>query len=207
MFGLDNDQIARLVFLVALLAFLLGGMGLRRGQGGAGLRHLAVWVLIVLGLVTIYTYRAPLLRFAAPVLQELAPGRFVEVTNSQGAQELVIRRDPNGHFQLVANANEASVRFLVDTGASSTVLTYADAGRSGIDTDALEFNRPVQTANGIAFSARATLRSLEIGPFRLSDLPVAIMPADALNISLLGMSTINRFGSWRIEGDQMVLVP
>ena len=207
MFGLDNDQIARLVFLVALLAFLLGGMGLRRGQGGAGLRHLAVWVLIVLGLVTLYTYRAPLLRFAAPVLQELAPGRFVEVTNSQGAQELVIRRDPNGHFQLVANANEVSVRFLVDTGASSTVLTYADAGRSGIDTDALEFNRPVQTANGIAFSARATLRSLKIGPFRLSDLPVAVMPAESLNISLLGMSTINRFGSWRIEGDRMVLVP
>ena len=207
MFDLDNDQLARLVFLGALLVFLLGGMGLRRGQGEALARHLAVWTLIVLGLITLYTYRAPLLRFAAPVLQELAPGRVVEVTNPEGAQELVIRRDPNGHFQLVADANETPIRFLVDTGASWTVLTYADAGRSGIDTDALEFNRPVQTANGVAFSARATLRSLEIGPFRLSNLPVGVMPADTLNISLLGMSTINRFGGWRIEGERMVLVP
>lgn len=207
MFGLDNDQLARLIFLVALLAFLLSGIGFRRGAPGGGVRHLGVWALIILGLVTIYAYRAPLLRFAAPVLQELDPSRVIEVTSSDGGQELVIRRGPDGHFHLIGNVNDTPIRFLVDTGASSTVLTFADAERSGIDIGALEFNRPVQTANGMAFYARAGLRSLEIGPFRLSALPVGVMPADTLNISLLGMSTINRFGSWRIEGDRMVLVP
>ena len=207
MLSLDNDQLAPLVFLVALLAFLIDGIGWRRGQGGAGLRHLAVWTLIVVGLVTAYAYRAPLLRFAAPVLQELDPSRVVEVTTDDGAQELLIRRGPDGHFQLIGEVNGASIRFLVDTGASSTVLTLADAERSGIDTAALEFDRPVQTANGMAFYARATLPSLQIGPFRLSALPVGVMPADTLTISLLGMSTINRFASWRVEGDRMVLVP
>ena len=99
------------------------------------------------------------------------------------------------------------MRFLVDTGASTTVLTFADAARSGIDVDALAFNRPVQTANGMAFYAGATLDSLAIGPYRLSDVPVGVMPEGAMDTSLLGMSTIDRFSSWRIEGDRMVLVP
>jgi predicted aspartyl protease len=48
---------------------------------------------------------------------------------------------------------------------------------------------------------------MDIGPFRISDAPVAIMASEALNISLLGMDTIDRFGSWRVEGNRMVLVP
>jgi predicted aspartyl protease len=36
---------------------------------------------------------------------------------------------------------------------------------------------------------------------------VAVMPEDALDTSLLGMSTIDRFAGWRIEGNEMVLVP
>lgn len=207
MLGLNNDQLMRLLYLLALLAFVLGGLGYRRGERGTGLRHLAIWVLIALALVAVYAYRGPLLRFAGPVLAELDPSRVVEVTTSDGAQELVIRRGPDGQFHVNADVNDVAVRFLIDTGASSTVLTAADAERAGIETAALDFNRPVQTANGTAFYARATLGSLEIGPFRLSAVPVGVMPSSALDISLLGMSTINRFAGWRIDGDQMVLVP
>lgn len=207
MFGLDGDQTARVLFLVVLLAFILSGLGLRWRGLGAGVRHLAIWAVIVLALVTIYAYRDPLLRFAAPVLHELMPNRVVAVTTADGRRELVVRRGPHGHFSINAAVNGAPVRFLVDTGASSTVLTERDAERAGIDTDALVFNRPVQTANGIAYFAAATADMIEIGPFRLASVPVAVMPAEALSISLLGMNTINRFASWRIEGDRMVLIP
>jgi predicted aspartyl protease len=37
--------------------------------------------------------------------------------------------------------------------------------------------------------------------------PVGVMPQQAMDTSLLGMSTINRFSSWRVEGNKMVLVP
>jgi aspartyl protease family protein len=210
MFELDEDQTMGLVYLVALLALLLVFGGFRRRsrrRRGSRMGHLFTWALIAIALAAAYAYRAPLLRFAAPVLQELDPSRVVEVTNPEGETELVIARGPDGHFHLDAAVNGAPVRFLVDTGASGTVLTVADATRSGIDSGALEFNRPVQTANGTAHYARATLDSLEIGPWRLSDVPVGVMPDEALGISLLGMSTIDRFASWRIEGDRMVLVP
>jgi aspartyl protease family protein len=206
MFGLNDDDALGLVYLLALLLFLAGFAGWRGSLRGA-VRQLAIWALIVVALVTLYAYRAPFLRFAAPVLRELDPSRVVEVVDADGARELVVRRGPDGHFHLDAEVNGVPVRFMVDTGATSTVLTLADAERSGIDTAALQFNRPVRTANGVALYARAELDSLEIGPYRLSNLAVAVMPEEGLDTSLLGMSTLDRFAGWRIEGNEMVLVP
>ncbi|MGH6926308.1 MAG: retropepsin-like aspartic protease family protein [Propylenella sp.] len=214
MFGLDEDQSLRLIYLVLLLALLIGaGFGWRGRSSRYGdrsrldVRHLGIWLLIGLGLVAAYAYRAPLQRIAAPVLQELSPSRAVEITNPDGSQELSITRGVDGHFHIDGDANGARIRFLIDTGASTTVLTLRDAERSGIDVAALEFNRPVQTANGIAFFARADLGSLEIGPFRLQSLSVGVMPEGSLDTSLLGMNTINRFAGWRVDGNRMVLVP
>ncbi len=207
MFGLNNDEAMRLLFLVLLLAFVASGLGLRRGGLGPAVRQLMTWALITVGLVTVYAYRDPLQRFAAPVLQEFIPSRVVEITNPEGVRELVVARRPDGHFHLDGEVNGEPVRFLVDTGASATVLTIRDAKRSGIDTADLAFDRPVQTANGVTFYARARAGTLSIGPFSMSDVPVAIMAAEALNTSLLGMDTINRFSGWRVEGNRMVLVP
>lgn len=207
MLGLDDNDTARFVYLGVLLVLLLGSIGFGTSRQGASFRYLGIWLLLAVGLVTLYAYRAPVLRFAAPVIQELAPSRVVEVTSASGERELLVTRGGDGHFRLDGKANDASVSFLVDTGASTTALTFGDAARSGIDVDALAFNRPVQTANGTAFYASATLDSLAIGPYRISSVPVAVMPNNAMDTSLLGMSTIDRFSSWRIEGDKMVLVP
>ena len=210
MFGLDEDRTMRLLYLMVLLAFAFGAFGFGRRWRGAGAVHvkqLAAWALIVVALAAIYAYRTPLLRLAAPILQELDPSRVIEVTNAEGETELVIARGRDGHFQLDALANGAEIRLLVDTGASDTVLTVRDAERAGIDSSALTFNRAADTANGIAYYADATLDSLEIGPWRLSNVDVGVMQDRALGTSLLGMSTIDRFAGVRIEGDRMVLVP
>jgi aspartyl protease family protein len=207
MLGLNNDDFVRLLYLVLLLIFLVGGFRFRRRLSAGWLRQLAVWALILIALVTAYAYREPLTRFAAPVLQELDPSRVVEITSPEGATELMVARSGDGHFHIDADVNGVPVRFLVDTGATATVLTLADAERVGIDTAALEFDRPVQTANGIAFYARAGLDSLEIGPYRLASLTVGVMPEEAIDTSLLGMNVIDRFSGWRIDGDRMVLLP
>ena len=205
MFGLDQDQLLRLLYLVALLAFV-AAFGWR-GRLSGGLRHLGIWALIFAALLTVYAYRTPLIRFAEPVLRELDPSRVVEVTSPDGRRELVIGRGPDGHFRIDATVNRVPVEFLIDTGATGTVLSFADAERAGIDLTRLEFTRPVQTANGMALFARAEASTLEIGPFRLTDVPVAVMPAGALPTSLLGMSTINRFRGWRIEDNRLILSP
>jgi aspartyl protease family protein len=206
MFGLDEDVFFRLLYLVLLLVFIVGGARYWNVMRGTALRYLLIWAAILLALVIVYAYREPFIRLATPVLRELQPSRVIEVVGTDGA-ELMIGRGGDGHFHLDADVNGTSVRFLVDTGATDTVMTLADAERIGIDPATLRFNRPVETANGTSHFARATLESLQIGPYRLADVPVGVMPEGSLNRNLLGMSTINRFGSWRIEGDRMVLVP
>ncbi len=207
MFDLNQDDTVRLVYLTVLLVLIVGSVGLGRTRAAAKFRHIGIWVLIAAVLVVIYVYRAPFIDFAAPVVRELTPSRVVEVSSADGQRELLVHRSNDGHFHIDANANGANVRFLVDTGATTTVLTLADARRAGIDVDTIAFNRPVQTANGTAYYASAWLNSLTIGPTRLSSVPVGVMPQNALDTSLLGMNTINRFSSWRIEGDKLVLVP
>jgi aspartyl protease family protein len=207
MFGLNENDSLRFVYLAVLLVILVGSIGLGRTRSAAKFRYLGVWVLIAALLVVVYAYRRPVLELAQPVIAELAPSRIAAAEGEGGATELVVRRAADGHFRIDAEANGVPVRFLVDTGASTTALTFADARRAGIDTDALTFDRAVQTANGLTFFARASLTSLAIGPYRLTSVPVGVMPADALDTSLLGMSTINRFSGWRIEDDRLVLVP
>jgi aspartyl protease family protein len=207
MFGLDNDDTLRFVYLAALLVLLVGSVGIGRGRRAGQLRHLGIWLLIVGALIAVYTYREPVLELARPVLAELTPSRAVTIEGPDGEQSLAIRRSNDGHFHLDATVNGTPVRFLIDTGASTTVLSAADAKRVGIDPKTLSFDRPVQTANGTAFYASAWLHTLVIGPYRLASVPVGIMPEGAMDMSLLGMNTINRFSSWGVQGDKMVLTP
>ena len=99
-----------------------------------------------------------------------------------GAAELAIARGGDGHFHLDAEANGVAVRFLVDTGASDTVLTLARRGaqrhRPG---RARSSTGPWRPRTAPATSPAATLESLEIGPYRLSDVPVGVMPEGALD--------------------------
>lgn len=203
----DDDQTMRAIYLVALLAFILAGFTWRRGGMGAALRSFAIWVLVIVGLVVAYAYRTPILALIDPVLREIAPSRAVIVTGPAGSEELRIARGGDGHFHVDARANGTEIRFLVDTGATSTALSLDDAAAIGLPVDRLRFDRPVRTANGLTFYARATLDSLEIGPYRLDGLSVAVMPDDTLSTSLLGLNALDRFAQYRIEGDQMYLTP
>ncbi|MGQ7792817.1 retropepsin-like aspartic protease family protein [Faunimonas sp. B44] len=207
MFGLDEERFAHLVYLILLLAFIGSGVFAFRGQRGPVFRHLMVWAAIVLGLVVLYSFRAPLIDLAAPVIRELDPSRVVEVAGADGERELVIGRSSDGHFRLRGSANGTALEFLVDTGATGTTLTMRDAERIGLHGESLRFERPVQTAAGLAFAAPARLGTMEIGQFRLRDVPVSVMPAGTLQMNLLGMNVLDRFRAWRVEGDRLVLVP
>jgi aspartyl protease family protein len=203
----DNDDMMRAVYLVALLAFVLAGFTWRSGGVLSAVRSFAIWTLAIIGLVAVYAYRTPILAALDPVLGELAPGRAVIVEGAGGDQEFRISRGIDGHFHVDADANGAELSFLVDTGATSTALSLADAERAGIDIEQLRFDRPVRTANGITFYASAELDTLLIGPHRIDGLSVAVMPDNTLSTSLLGLNVLDRFASYRIEGDRMYLSP
>ncbi len=122
---------------------------------------------------------------------------------SDGASEkIVLTADGQGHFVTLGTINGASVRFLVDTGASMISLGASDARRMGLD-----FNRGQkgfsQTANGQTMISVVKLDSVRVGGVTLHQVDAAIHQHD-LPIALLGMSFLNRMEMQR-DGSTMTL--
>lgn len=111
------------------------------------------------------------------------------------------QRGPDGHFYADAQVNGATVRFMVDTGASMVVLTGADAQRAGIQ---LPSEREVAMGvGGPVEVAPVTVDRISIGGIEAHGVQAAV--ADELPVSLLGQSYLQRVGSIEIRGDTMVL--
>jgi aspartyl protease family protein len=191
----DPDTLARLVYLTLFLlviggAFLFG----QRRRPLRNLRDFLIWVLIFAGVVIAYGFRDTL-------REQLFPSSMV--TLDDGTIEL--RRGSDGHFHATLEVNGAPVRFMVDTGASSIVLSRRDARRVGIDPDALAYLGRARTANGIVPIADVRLERVEFAGY--ADTGVRASVTDGLlETSLLGMAYLDRFERIEISGDRMRLV-
>ena len=118
--------------------------------------------------------------------------------------ELVLKAGPYGHFLVDATVNGETLRFMVDTGASSIYLTPEDAARLGWPAQRLDFSERYDTAAGEVRAAPVTLRNLRIGQLELYDLPASVGEASG-SLSLLGMSFLKRFESYEVRGDTLIL--
>src|SRR5258705_2076026 len=179
--GLNQAYLVQLVIILALVSGSL--IFARHGRFREVARNLAIWMGVAVVLAIGFAFHAELTDIRLRLRSELLPCNPV-ATNPD---VVVLTQSADGHFYVIGNADGNPVRFLIDTGASETVLSPSDAKRIGIDIEALSFSHPYETANGIGQGAAFTLRSLSIGPIELSDVPVSINQAD-MNTSLLGMS-------------------
>ena len=205
--GLDADMFGYVALLVALAVFVGGGMlGTYRGRVGAMVRDAVTWLALGFGLVTIYAYREDLMPIAARVVGELMPGSAMTVEQSAGGlTEVRIRKRLDGHFTAKVRVNGKPVSMIVDTGATSIVLTPEDAAKAGIDTKALTYKVPVLTANGQAMAARIRLNKVAIGPLDRDKVDALVAQPGALSQSLLGMSFLSRLRSYEFSGDFLTL--
>lgn len=203
--GLPNDDFGHLVQLAAIGALIATGLLASRRRLGETLRNAALWLLIALLFVAGYVYRDDLTSIADRMTAGLVPGRAVLTTDSSGAQILVLHKMGNGHFQVKAEIDGRHVSMLVDTGASSVVLSYADAERLGLEPDTLDFNMMVSTANGVSVAAPVRLDSLAIGPIERRHVRAMVAGPGKLDQSLLGMNFLGSLGSVEIRGDELRL--
>lgn len=116
---------------------------------------------------------------------------------------LVYPADARGQILLDAVVNGAPVRFLVDTGASLVTLTPADARAVGIGLRQLAFDERASTANGLVRMASVSLREIRLGQMTVSDVPAAVI--ENLNVSLLGMSFLNRLQSYEMRNRRLTI--
>ncbi len=163
-------------------------------------RYGAIWVAIAAGLALGFAYRDEIMGIPQRVAIAFGTGRPV----ATGAHELVISQDAEGGYQVVGQVNGQPVRFVVDTGATETVLAPQDARRLGVDVSGLRFNRQSETANGLGLGATYVAGTLDVGPIRLNNFTMEINRAP-MSSSLLGLSFLNRLDSFEIRGRKLYL--
>lgn len=192
---LGTSEQARLFYLSVLgIVVMVSVFSLYRHRLGQSLQHMAIWTLIMVAIVLAYGFKDELL-----AIIQADQGRVVD------DRTLAFRWADDGHFYARLSVNGEKMSFLIDTGATELVLTREAAATVGFDVDRLAFNRQAQTANGVVSGAPVVLDSVSLGP--ITDRNVrAVVNGGELDTPLLGMSYLNRFRSFQIEGDRMILV-
>lgn len=204
-FGMDNDSFGEMIRLLPFALLLSVGILASRRSLGETVRQMALWLLIILALVTAYLYRGELRSVGERLLAGLIPGRAVVVTASDGEAEVVLHKSLGGHFVTSVDVDGVSVSMVVDTGASAVALSYEDAVRIGIDPARLSFTRTILTANGRAMAAPARLRQVAIGPILRTDVEGLVVEEGKLDQSLLGMSFLSTLQSLQMRSDELRL--
>ncbi len=204
-FGIANDDFSTLVWL-APLVLVIGTVVLRSGRPpGTLARQFGGWVVIVLVLIAGYQYRYELQDLASRVSAGLVPGSPLALGEEDGRATVTLQKALNGHFEARVLVNGTAIRAVVDTGASGTVLSAADARLIGLDLDALRYTVPVATANGVTNAAGARAEQIAIGGIVRDDMPILVAAPETLGQSLLGMSFISTLSGFDVRGDRMIL--
>jgi len=119
---------------------------------------------------------------------------------------ITFRADNNGHYRVNAEINGEKVDFMIDTGATSVVLTMNDAEKIGFNLDDLTFVAPASTANWVVYNAPIRLNALSVGPIRVESVEGFVNQGE-LDISLLGMSFLNRLSGYEVKNGLLTLYP
>ena len=117
-------------------------------------------------------------------------------------QSITVAADARGHFFAEGAVNGNSVRFLVDTGATTVALPAADAVRLGLDYRKGRSGF-THTAAGVVPVFVVTLDTVRLGGIELNSVEATVIER-GLDVALLGMSFLNRV-EMRREGHLMTL--
>ncbi len=203
--GLSTDSFGRLVYLSALGAVIGAGILFSGQRFGHTVRLLAIWLLVILALMTGYEYRYELQDVASRVSGGLVPGSPLSITDADGRATVTLRKRMDGHFAANVGINGRAINAMIDTGATSTVLTHEDAVKAGFDSSAFLFNIPVSTANGVTNAARVVADEISVDGIVRRNVPLLVAESGQLGQSLLGMNFIGTLSGFELRGDRLVL--
>ena len=199
--SLSVDDFGSLAYKLAILVFLGAAvLTMFRERFTQTITAALLWVVVGLVLVIGYSYRFELGNVADRVMAELIPGHVI----SHG-RTVEVARTNSGDFDISARVNGVHVAMVLDTGASSVVLTQQDAKAVGLPLEVLNYTVSIDTANGRTRAAQITLDRLAVGGLEERSVEALIVQPGQLRTSLLGMSFLNRLQSWQVSGDRLIM--
>jgi len=197
---IGNDT-TNTIWLVVVLVSAVAALLARRAPVGMLVRSALAWTAIVAVIVVAVSHRYELAAMVARV------DRALGISDQQVSGETVrIRMSPDGHFWARVNLNGVERTMLVDSGSTYTSISDATARAAGIERDRPSVPVEVQTANGITIAWPAHAKSVAVGTLNMANLGVDISDQSD-GPELLGMNFLSRLGSWRVEGNTLILEP
>lgn len=196
-----DTQSAEFIYLIAILVFVCSAFVIRKVPIGKGLQMFAGWVVIFLAVFVAISLKDPIIGFARQVLDE----RQARTTGVQQGGDLRVAQSMDGHFWIEAQVNNQPVRFLVDSGATTTSISTDTAARAGIEPSG-GFPAMVNTANGTISVQRGRIERLQVGHIERKDMAIHMSEAFG-DMNVLGMNFLSSLSGWRVEGHTLILTP
>jgi aspartyl protease family protein len=199
--GLARHDFARLAAKVAI-GVAIGSLVfvLFRRRLSEALQAALLWIALGLVLAVAYTFRNDLREIGDRVLADLIPGRPVQI-----GRAVEIARGRSGEFLVSTQVNGAPIGMVLDSGASSVVLTSDAAKSAGLPFEVLSYSVTIETANGRARAAPVMLDRISVGSIVERSVPALVAQPGQLRVSLLGMSFLNRLESWQVRNDHLTM--
>jgi aspartyl protease family protein len=197
----EETLTAEYMYLIALLVFVVSALVARRMPVGQSLKMFAGWIAIFLAVFVAISLKEPILGFFDKVLDE----RQARTGGVRQGADLRIAQSMDGHFWIEAQVNDRPVRFLVDSGATTTSVSADTAARSGIEPSG-GFPVMVDTANGMIEVDRARIARLRIGHIERRNMPIHMSQAFG-DTNVLGMNFLSSLSGWRVQGQTLILTP
>jgi aspartyl protease family protein len=131
-----------------------------------------------------------------------SPVSLVGAAGSSDSKRVVLTSGPGGHFISSGQVNGATVRFLIDTGATVVSMSSQEADRIGLR---YRSGTPVllTTANGIVQGYQMHLDTVRLGGVEVYNVP-AIITTVPMPFVLLGNSFLSHF-QLKQENDSLTL--
>ena len=117
--------------------------------------------------------------------------------------EVVIARSSDHHYYADANVNGRPIHFMIDTGASESALTQADAQQIGITVDPTKYEVIGDGASGMVRGQYVELKSIDLNGIRQDNAKAVIV--SGASVSLLGQPFLEKVDEIVIRKGEMTL--
>ena len=191
-----------LIWGVVCVLLLVSSLAARRLPMGQVAKMALAWVAIFAAMFAIFSFR-----FEFHVIWERVKSDFAGTANQSVTGEAIeIKRDDDSHYWLQVELNGNPVRFMIDSGATTTAINPDTAAETKIEVDSDGYPVIIDTANGRITAKRGSVQVLQVGPHKLTDHHVVVSDSFG-ETNVLGMNFLDSMKSWKVEGNIMTLQP
>ncbi|MCE2729968.1 MAG: TIGR02281 family clan AA aspartic protease [Sphingomonadaceae bacterium] len=189
-----------LIWGVVCILLLMSSLAARRLPLGYVAKAAFAWIAIFAALFAIFSFRFEFKAVWERVKADISGTAGQNVSGN----EITIRRQDDGHYWLQVDVNGKPVRFMIDSGATTTAVNASTARETGIQVHADGYPVFLSTANGRVTAQRGIIQSFKIGTHEIGQHNVVVSESFG-DTNVLGMNFLDSMQSWKVEGNVMTL--